>query len=101
MAYWWVSQNKTYRYERAGGYLWAPVRDQSGRTPQHWRTMLDVQPGDVIFSYVGQTPTEAAAGQRAGCRRPQPPEAAGSDFASGRSWHGGASVRSAQILKIF
>ena len=54
MAYWWVSQNKTYRHERGGGYLWAPARDKSGHTPQHWRTMLDVQPGDLIFSYVGQ-----------------------------------------------
>ena len=54
MAYWWVSQNKTYRHQRGGGYLWAPARDKSGHTPQHWRTMLDVQPGDLIFSYVGQ-----------------------------------------------
>ena len=54
MAYWWVSQNRTFRHERDGGYLWAPARDRSGRTPQHWRTMLDVQPGDVVFSYVGQ-----------------------------------------------
>ncbi|MCH8102350.1 MAG: hypothetical protein IIB28_04255 [Chloroflexi bacterium] len=27
MAYWWVSQNKTYEQEKAGGYLWAPLSD--------------------------------------------------------------------------
>ena len=54
MAYWWVSQNKTFEEERAGGYLWAPVRDQAGRRPHHWATMEEVRPGDVIFSYVGQ-----------------------------------------------
>jgi putative restriction endonuclease len=54
MAYWWVSQNKTYAEERAGGYLWAPVRDKAGRTPRHWATMTEIRPGDVIFSYVGQ-----------------------------------------------
>ena len=53
MAYWWVSQNQTYREERAGGFLWAPVQNEAGLTPFHWATMNEVRPGDVIFSYVG------------------------------------------------
>jgi hypothetical protein len=28
MAYWWVSQNKTFDEERAGNYLWAPLARQ-------------------------------------------------------------------------
>lgn len=24
MRYWWVNQNKTYRHEVEGGYLWSP-----------------------------------------------------------------------------
>ena len=28
MAYWWVSQNQTFRQERDGGYLWAPRKDR-------------------------------------------------------------------------
>jgi putative restriction endonuclease len=54
MAYWWVSQNQTYEHERAGEFLWAPVADSAGQTPHHWATMTQVQPGDVIFSYVNQ-----------------------------------------------
>jgi hypothetical protein len=54
VAYWWVSQNKTYKHERAGGFLWAPLADKSGAVPFHWATMGAVRPGDVIFSYIGQ-----------------------------------------------
>jgi hypothetical protein len=54
MAYWWVSQNKTYRQERDGGYLWAPKRDANGRRQFHWETMTRVQPGDLIFSFAQQ-----------------------------------------------
>ena len=51
MAYWWVSQNKTYKEERQGGYLWAPLFDKGGHTPHHWRTVSQLQPGDIVFSY--------------------------------------------------
>jgi len=54
MAYWWVSQNKTYTEEREGGYLWAPKVDRDGNTQYHWETMLDVRSGDVVFSYFRQ-----------------------------------------------
>lgn len=52
MAYWWVSHRKTYESELDGEYLWAPKKDRGGRTPFHWKTMLEVQPGDFVFSYV-------------------------------------------------
>jgi hypothetical protein len=32
MAYWWVLQNKTYRHERDGQYLWAPNADKADTT---------------------------------------------------------------------
>lgn len=54
MAYWWVSQNRTYKHERTGEFLWAPKADKAGHTPHHWATMTQVQSGDVIFSYVDQ-----------------------------------------------
>jgi putative restriction endonuclease len=54
VAYWWVSQNQTYVHESSGGYLWAPKADQAGNVPYHWKTMLEVRPGDVVFSYVDQ-----------------------------------------------
>jgi len=50
MAYWWVSQNQTYRHERDGEYLWAPNIDGGGRKPFHWASMNDVKQGDIIFS---------------------------------------------------
>lgn len=50
MAYWWVSQNKPHAEERAGGYLWAPIRSKSGLIPRHWASMEEARPGDVIFS---------------------------------------------------
>lgn len=53
MAYWWVSQNRTYAHERDGGFLWAPTADKAGNVPHHWATMREVKPGDLIFSYVG------------------------------------------------
>lgn len=55
MRYWWVSQNKTYRQERQGGYLWAPKRDTSGKTHFFWANMMKVSPGDIVYSYVSQS----------------------------------------------
>ena len=55
MAYWWVTQNKTFREESEGGYLWAPKRDKAGSTPHHWASMSEVRSGDVILSFVDQT----------------------------------------------
>jgi len=54
MAYWWVSQNKTYQHERDGQYLWAPKRDKGGNPQHHWTSMTEVEPGDVVFSAVRQ-----------------------------------------------
>jgi len=46
MRYWWVNQNKTYRQEIDGGYLWAP---QSGIW--HHEILSQLQPGDLVFSF--------------------------------------------------
>ena len=46
MRYWWVNQNKTYRHEIDGGYLWAP---QSG--VWHHEILKDLRPGDLVFSF--------------------------------------------------
>jgi hypothetical protein len=53
VAYWWVSQNKTWKEEHQGGYLWAPVQNARGQTFFHWENMQRVAEGDQIFSYVG------------------------------------------------
>ncbi len=53
MNYWWVSQNQTYRAEATGGYLWAPKRNADGSRNQHYEFMREIQPYDLVFSYVG------------------------------------------------
>jgi hypothetical protein len=72
MAYWWVSQNQSYRQERSGGFLWAPNRTEAGLTPFHWATMNDVRPGDVIFSYVGGRIVSVSAAKTAAYDSPRP-----------------------------
>jgi hypothetical protein len=52
MAVWWVFQNKSYPRSRAGGYLWAPMKDKAGHKKSHWETMAEVQPGDIVLSSV-------------------------------------------------
>ena len=54
MQFWWVSQNKTWKHERNGGYLWAPYEGSDGFDRYYWRNMEEIQSGDVIFSYQGK-----------------------------------------------
>lgn len=74
MAYYWVSQNKTFDHEFAGGYLWAPLRDKRGGVPHHWRRMQQVQPGDTIFSYRRQSVPAIAVATTKAYPAPQPTE---------------------------
>jgi hypothetical protein len=36
---WWVNQGSSYRRARDGGYIWAPVKDKTGRALPHWDAM--------------------------------------------------------------
>src|SRR5688572_25704287 len=51
MRYWWVNQNKTYRHEVPGGYLWSPKRNTNGHTNPFYEYMREVSPGDIVFSF--------------------------------------------------
>jgi putative restriction endonuclease len=51
--YWWVNQNKTYRQELGGGYMWAPKRAKNGARLAYYDNMREVRPGDVVFSFHG------------------------------------------------
>lgn len=46
---WWVNQKGD-----DGSVLWAGAEDARGRRVWHWDTMWDVEPGDVVFHYLGQ-----------------------------------------------
>lgn len=52
MRYWWVNQNKTYRHEIGGGYLWSPKRKSNGDRNPFYESMRELSPGDIIFSFV-------------------------------------------------
>ncbi len=51
MAYWWVNQNRTWRHEIFGEYLWAPQIGSDGRSRVFWTNMTLLEPGDVVFSH--------------------------------------------------
>lgn len=50
MKYFFVFQNKSYKEEKAGGFLWAPKANKDGQTFHHWTSMTKVEQGDVIFN---------------------------------------------------
>lgn len=51
MRYWWVNQNQTYNHEVGGGYLWSPKKNSNNARNQFYDNMVEVQPGDLVFSF--------------------------------------------------
>lgn len=51
MRFWWVNQNRTFRHEVDGGYLWSPKRKANGRINPFYEAMREVAPGDLVFSF--------------------------------------------------
>lgn len=49
--YYWVNQGKTYKEEKEGGYLWAPVKNSKGNSFFHWDNMTKLKPNDIVFNY--------------------------------------------------
>jgi hypothetical protein len=54
MDYFFVTQNKSFDYEFEGGYLWAPKLGSDGRPKSHWKSLENINKGDIIFSFVDQ-----------------------------------------------
>lgn len=48
-----VNQGKTYKSERAGGYMWSPKRDASGKMNAGYTLMTSVKRGDFILHNSG------------------------------------------------
>ena len=95
MAYWWVSQNKTFSLESKGGYLWAPKQDADGNVPFHWKNMEYVQPGDIIFSYFKQAiaAVSIALGSEQDADKPDA-------FDKGEAWETKGSMVSCRYLVL-
>ena len=51
MRYWWVNQNKTFKQEVLGSYMWSPKRKSNNARNYFYETMREVSPGDIIFSF--------------------------------------------------
>jgi putative restriction endonuclease len=82
MHYWWVNQNRTFRQEIDGGYLWSPKRNQNGHRNPFYEFMREVAPGDIVFSFCDTR--IAALGIISGyCRESPKPEEFGN---AGTNW---------------
>jgi hypothetical protein len=55
VAFWWVNQKQTWRYEIPGEYMWSPKLDKRGRHLEYYDNMERVRPGDIVFSYIEGT----------------------------------------------
>jgi putative restriction endonuclease len=51
MKYWWVNQNKTFKQEVPGGFLWSPKTKSNGHRNQFYVNMCEVSKGDIVFSF--------------------------------------------------
>ena len=54
MNYWWVNQNKTWKQEISGGFMWSPKIMRDGRSNHFYENMRRVEIGDVVFSFFSQ-----------------------------------------------
>jgi putative restriction endonuclease len=46
-----MNQNQTYKLEVSGGFLWSPKTRADGTRHYFYRTMKEVVPGDLVFSF--------------------------------------------------
>lgn len=51
--YWWVSQNKTYKEEILGNFMWSPRKGKAGRSIPSYDLMPQIKMGDLVFSFAG------------------------------------------------
>jgi len=82
LRYWWVNQNKTFKHEYEGGYLWSPKRSKGDRRNPFYEFMLGVQPGDIVFSFAGTVIPAIGVAQSTAYEFPKPIEFG----ASGKNW---------------
>lgn len=87
MRYWWVNQNQTYRFEVPGGFLWSPKTRADGGQNYFYKTMEEVSPGDLVFSYCDTYIKAIGVVQRPAVTAPKPNfRTAGSNW-SDEGWY--------------
>lgn len=82
MRYWWVNQNRTFRQEFGGGYLWSPKRTNDGRRHPYYESMREVAPGDLVFSFAKTRIRAFGIATSHAYENPKPAEFG----AAGRNW---------------
>ncbi len=78
---WWVNQGASYNRARAGEYLWAPIKDKTGRRLPHWDAMKYLRVGDVVLHYANTR--IRAVGRVVDAAKPSPRPAPEADQAWG------------------
>jgi len=87
MRYWWVNQNQTYNFEVPGGFLWSPKTRADGGRNYFYKTMEEVRPGDLVFSYCDTYIKAIGVVQRSAVTAPKPNfQSAGSNW-SDAGWY--------------
>jgi hypothetical protein len=87
MRYWWVNQNQTYNFEVPGGFLWSPKTRADGGRNYFYKTMEEVRPGDLVFSYCDTYIKAIGVVQRSAVTAPKPNfQSAGSNW-SDEGWY--------------
>jgi hypothetical protein len=87
MRYWWVNQNQTSKFEVPGGFLWSPKTRADGGRNYFYKTMEDVSPGDLVFSFCDTFIKAIGIVQRAAVTAPKPNfRTAGSNW-SDEGWY--------------
>jgi hypothetical protein len=87
MRYWWVNQNQTYKFEVPGGFLWSPKTRADGGRNHFYKTMEEVVPGDLIFSFCDTYIKAIGVVQRQAVTAPKPNfRTAGSNW-SDEGWY--------------
>lgn len=72
MRFWWVNQNQTYKYEVPGGFLWSPKTRSDGGQNYFYKTMTEVKPGDLVFSFCDTYIKAIGVVQRQAVTAPKP-----------------------------
>ncbi|MBB6499870.1 HNH endonuclease [Pedobacter cryoconitis] len=52
MAYWWVNQGNSYKFEHKEGFIWAPIQNAKDQSFFYWENLEEVKESDIIFSNV-------------------------------------------------
>ena len=87
MRYWWVNQNQTYKFEVPCGFLWSPKTRADGGRNYFYKTMEEVRPGDLVFSYCDTYIKAIGVVQRSAVTAPKPNfQSAGSNW-SDEGWY--------------